>query len=82
MVLGSIELMLLVIMLGTLLFTLFALIDIIRQPTSAWKATGHNQIVWLAIILVIPVLGSIVYIITVHRDLAKASHPSVVAMAR
>lgn len=49
--------MLLFMFSGFILF-LFVLIDIIRH-----EFTGYNKLIWLIVILVLPVLGSILYLI-------------------
>lgn len=49
--------MLLFMFAGFILF-LFVLIDIIRH-----EFTGYNKLIWLIVILILPVLGSILYLI-------------------
>ncbi len=81
MVLGAIELMIFFMMLSMFLLTVPALIDIVRLPSSAWKAAGQIQVLWLVLVLAFPVLGAIAYFFMVRRDVAAAHRGIEGAMA-
>lgn len=55
------ELLIVVFFLGGLAVWLIALIDLLRRPTEQWAATGQNQLVWAAVVLLASVVGAALY---------------------
>jgi hypothetical protein len=44
-----------------LLPTIWALVDALRAGDSVWQASNQNQIVWVLVILLVPLLGPLLY---------------------
>lgn len=81
MTVGVIELMVMALGASLLLVPLLTLAAIAIQPSDEWRASGHNRIVWILLVLLLPVVGSIAYFIAVHRDVSTANR-SLVGTAR
>ena len=59
---------------AAVVLVLYGVIDAaIVQPLSAWRATGRSRPGWIALQIVLPPLASLVYVILVRRELARAS---------
>ncbi len=52
--------------------TIVALVDVLRIPTDRWAAAKQNQGLWVVLILLIPVVGPALYLLTVRRQLQEA----------
>lgn len=50
----------------------WALVDALRTPTSVWEAAEQNQLVWVAVILFVAVLGAILYLMIARPQLRAA----------
>ncbi len=52
----------------------WALVQILTTDESTWKAAGMLQLVWVAVVLVLPILGSILFIAIARPRLI--AHPA------
>ena len=52
---------------------LWALVDALRHPDDAWSAIGQTKIVWVLVIIFLPLLGALLYLAMIRRDLASAT---------
>lgn len=39
-----------------------AIRDVLRHPAERWERTGHSRAVWIAVIVLVPVLGGALYL--------------------
>lgn len=53
---------------------IWSLVQILTTDESTWKASGMLQLVWLAVVLVLPVVGSILFIAIARPKLT--AHPA------
>lgn len=51
------------------IFHIWAVIDVLKTPTSVWEAAGQNQIVWAIVVLALAFLGPILYLIIARPQL-------------
>lgn len=63
---------LLFFVLPLVLFHLWALIDVLKTPTSAWAAAEQNQITWVIVVLLLAVVGPILYVVMARPQLVAA----------
>jgi hypothetical protein len=58
--------------LALLAFCLYGIIDAaFGRPLSAWKAAGRNRAAWILVQILLPVLGSLVYVLGIRRELSR-----------
>lgn len=53
---------------------IWALVQILTTDENTWKASGMLQLVWLAVVLVLPVIGAILFIAIARPRLT--AHPA------
>lgn len=71
MEIGILELIVLAMGLSTFVVMLAAATDILRRPVDDWRAIGHHPMMWLAVVFFFPIVGSLVYTLTVRRQLQE-----------
>ena len=54
---------------GGMAFMVWALVAILRTEKSAWDASGMVQLVWVAVVLLLPFIGSILFFIIARPKL-------------
>lgn len=52
---------------------LWALIDALRHPDSAWSEIDQNKIVWILVVIFLPLLGSILYLSMIRGKLSRVA---------
>ncbi len=57
-IIGSWQIILILIILAGLLFPLIALLSILRN-----EFTGSNKLIWIIVVLLLPIFGSLLYFI-------------------
>ena len=67
-----------VVVIGLALFVwwLLVLIEALRTPTSQWAAAGQNQIIYIALMVLLGVIGTIVYVAVARPQLRRAGSPT------
>lgn len=70
---------LLFMVLPVVVFHLWALIDVLKTPTSAWVAAEQNEIVWAIVVLMLAFVGPILYVFMARPQLLAARTPDAVA---
>lgn len=50
-----------VVTIAGMAFMVWALVEILRTDKVAWDASGMVQLVWVAVVLVLPVIGSVLF---------------------
>ena len=66
------------IALAAVVLILYGLIDAaFVQPMSAWEGAGRSRAGWILVQLLLPPLGSLVYVLGVRRELARAKRVAV-----
>jgi hypothetical protein len=48
---------------------LWAMFDAGRYPDEVWRDTGESKTLWFLLILVVPFLGTLLYLVTVRPKL-------------
>lgn len=56
------EVIVLFVVAALVLLPWIALRSVFRQPAERWEAAGHSRVVWVAVIVLVPVLGAALYI--------------------
>ena len=49
---------------------------ILTTPQEAWKASGMSQLLWLAVVLVMPMVGSVLFVTVGRQRLTKGINSS------
>ncbi|MDH5420475.1 MAG: PLD nuclease N-terminal domain-containing protein [Acidimicrobiia bacterium] len=59
-------------------FHIWAIVDLLRMPTTAWEKAEQNEIVWAIVVLALPFVGPILYLVIARPQLlaAKANSDS------
>jgi Phospholipase_D-nuclease N-terminal len=63
-----------VIVVGAALW-LWSLVDALRTNGQTWNAAGQNKLVWVVVIILLTLLGSVLYVAVAKRALKKVSIP-------
>ena len=50
-----------------------ALIEIVRQPSALWTASGQNQTTALLLIILLPLIGLIIYWVVIRPKLGSTA---------
>jgi hypothetical protein len=53
------------------IFYLWALVDALRTPASAWQAAEQNQLLWVGVMIFATVLGAVLYVLIARPKLAE-----------
>lgn len=67
--------LLLLVALAIGLWWLLMLVDALRVPQHVWKAAGQSQLVYVLLMVVVGVLGTIVYVAIARPQLRDAGAP-------
>lgn len=51
---------------------IWSLVDALRIPDQRWSAAGENKILWVVLIVVLGILGSILYVLIPRKRLGGA----------
>lgn len=51
---------------------IWSLVDALRIPDQRWSTTGENKILWVVLIVVLGILGSILYVLIPRKRLGGA----------
>jgi hypothetical protein len=46
--------------------------DVLRRPDEAWRRTGRSRWLWVAVVVLVPVVGPVWYVRTVRGELRRA----------
>ena len=52
--------------------TVWAISDAVRIPASTWERSDQNQIVWVLVILLAPLLGPVLYYLIARPRIRRA----------
>ena len=55
----GISLIFMLIVVGGIALWVAALVDLLRRPAGEWTASGQNQLVWAAVVLLANILGAV-----------------------
>jgi hypothetical protein len=63
-----------IVVVGAAVFVwwVLVLIEALRTPTSQWAAAGQNQIIYIALMVLLGIIGTIVYIAVARPQLRTA----------
>jgi len=67
--LGLVELLVLLVVLGFLVFPVWGIIDAAIRPDAAWAAAGQSKVVWVLVQIFLWVIGSAVYFVAIRPKL-------------
>ena len=74
--LAALELAIGAIALTYLTALVWSVYTILTTPQETWEASGMSQLLWLAVVLVMPLIGSMLFVTVGHQRLAKGSNSS------
>jgi uncharacterized RDD family membrane protein YckC len=57
---------------------IWSLVDALRIPDQRWTAAGENKILWVILIVVLGLLGSLLYVLMPRKKLGGATGESLV----
>ena len=55
------------------IFHIWAVIDVLKTPTSVWEAADQNQLVWAIVVLALALVGPILYLVIARPQLRVAT---------
>lgn len=67
------ELLIAPLVLGTVGLLIVAIVDLARRPSSAWEASGHNQLVWALVVIFVGFIGPLLYLLIARPALEAAT---------
>jgi len=59
--------------LAGLVLLVMALVDLVRRPAEQWEASGHNQLVWTLIVILVGFFGPLLYLLIARPALDAAA---------
>lgn len=62
-----------IIWLVSLALTVFGIVDIVRQPDAAWKASGQNKVLWIVLVILLGLIGFLVYWFAIRPKVVAAA---------
>ena len=75
MFIGGAEALFVLVMLGTLVLLVAALVDLVRRPAKVWEEAGHNQLVWALVVIFVGLIGPVLYLAIARPALEAAARP-------
>ena len=54
-------------------------VDILRQPSWAWKRAEQRRVLYLVLVIIIPVIGLVIYVFTAREKVAATARAGRVA---
>lgn len=63
-----------VVAISVLVVWVWALADSLRRPAHQWTAAGQSQVVWVLVIVVANLIGSLLYLIIARPMLNRTTH--------
>jgi hypothetical protein len=73
MVFGGVASLVLLVTLAGLVLLVMALVDLVRRPADQWEASGHNQLVWALIVILVGFFGPLLYLLIARPALDAAA---------
>jgi hypothetical protein len=56
---------------------IWSLVDALRIPDQRWAAAGENKVLWVVLIVVLGLLGSLLYVLMPRKKLASPAGSAV-----
>ena len=53
--------------------TIWALVDLLRRPTSQWETAGQDRLVWALVVVFVGLVGPVLYLTIGRNQLNSAS---------
>lgn len=57
---------------------IWSLVDALRIPDQRWSAAGENKILWVILIVVLGLLGSLLYVLMPRKKMGSPTGESLV----
>ena len=73
MVIGGVGFLVGLVMLAGLVLLVMALVDLVRRPADTWALSGHNQLVWALIVILVGFVGPLLYLLIARPALEAAT---------
>jgi uncharacterized RDD family membrane protein YckC len=54
----------------------WSLVDAVRIPDQRWDAAGENKVLWVILIVVLGLLGSLLYVLMPRKKLGRPTSES------
>ena len=73
MFIGGVAFLVVLVTLAGLVLLVMALVDLVRRPAEQWEASGHNQLVWALIVILVGFFGPLLYLLIARPALEAAA---------
>jgi len=60
-------------MLVSFVLLIVALIDLLKRPAGLWYESGHNQLVWALVVVLVGFVGPLLYLLIARPALESAA---------
>jgi Phospholipase_D-nuclease N-terminal len=70
---GGLFFIIILVFLASMALWLYTLVDVLRRPDQQYAAAGQTKLVWLLVVLLGHVLGSIIYLAVARPQLERAA---------
>jgi hypothetical protein len=61
------------LVLASTIFWIWSLVDLLRRPDQQYVAAGQNKVVWLLVVLLGHVIGSLIYLLVARPQLDRVA---------
>lgn len=72
-VFGGVGFLVALVMLAGLVLLVMALVDLVKRPTELWALSGHNQLVWALVVILVGFIGPVLYLLIARPALDAAA---------
>ena len=62
------------LLLMVMVFTIWALVDVLRRPKAEWQRAGQSQLVWTLVVIFVGFIGPIVYLFVGRPILQRSAN--------
>lgn len=54
----------------------YGLVDAARRPDSEYQAVGSSKVLWIVLIVVLGVIGSLIYLLAIRPKMTRSAPPT------
>ena len=55
-------------------YWIWSIVDVVKRPDNEWRAAGQSKVLWLVLIILLGILGSVIYHVLIRRSLRNAAN--------
>jgi quinol-cytochrome oxidoreductase complex cytochrome b subunit len=70
--LGPTELIVVLFIFALLALPLWGIVDAAVRPDSAWRAADQNKVLWIVLMIVLGLIGTLIYFIAIRPKVSAA----------